>query len=352
MKTHFLVPALLITLLFSCDPTRIVRYETASFATEPVNLAELNTPSNDYNSAGPPTLSTGMSFFFSSDRPINPQSFSSPYALPAKGKFDVLGYRIFISFNQNSGTWQWQAGPSVSPGSDRNPPSFAYGLLQQMNTPANELGPYIHMVNRSESDLFMNASDSTGNLDIYFMSYPKTCIDCSMPLPKSERMAATRLNSAKDDAYPTLTADNSRLLFTSNRAGNFDLFSVSVAGKPIAEALTESAIDAGPQPIAVLNSAADDKCPYINGPLLVFTSDRPGGFGGFDLYYSRWTNGQWSAPVNFGPTINTPADEYRPVPFRADGFENNLMIFSSNRPGGQGGFDLYYVGISKALLDT
>ncbi|MCY7356035.1 MAG: hypothetical protein LH609_00920 [Rudanella sp.] len=352
MKTHFLISALLVTLLFSCDPTRIVRYETASISTDPVNLAELNTPSNDYNSAGPPTLIMGMPFFFSSDRPINPQSFSQPYALAAKGKFDVLGYRTSLFFNQNSGTWRWQVGPSVSAGSDRYPPSFAYSVLQQMNTSANELGPYIHMLNASESDLFMNSSDSTGNLDIYFMSYPKTCIDCSLPFPKSERMAATRLNSDKDDAYPTLTADNTQLLFTSNRNGSFDLFSVDVSGQPIKDALIgESTSGKSPQLIPSLNSPADDKCPYINGSLLVFTSNRPGGYGGYDLYYSRWINGQWSAPVNFGPAINSSADEYRPVAFRADMFENNLMIFSSNRSGGQGGFDLYYVGIPKALIN-
>jgi len=34
--------------------------------------------------------------------------------------------------------------------------------------------------------------------------------------------------------------------------------------------------------------------------LMVFASDRAGGFGGFDLYYSRLQNGKWSAPVNFG----------------------------------------------------
>ena len=81
---------------------------------------------------------------------------------------------------------------------------------------------------------------------------------------------------------------------------------------------------------------------------MVFTSNRPGGMGGYDLFYSFYENGTWSTPVNFGDKINTPYDEYRPI-VKSYGYEftNDFMIFSSNRPGGQGGFDLYYVGIDK-----
>jgi hypothetical protein len=81
--------------------------------------------------------------------------------------------------------------------------------------------------------------------------------------------------------------------------------------------------------------------------LLVFSSDRPGGFGGYDLYYSQKTSNGWTEPVNFGPKINSEFDEYRPVVSDHPDFANRLMIFSSNRPGGLGGFDLYFVGIPK-----
>jgi len=100
---------------------------------------------------------------------------------------------------------------------------------------------------------------------------------------------------------------------------------------------------------AVLSSESDDKCPFISNDMLVFTSNRTGGYGGFDLYYSRRENGKWSTPVNFGPKINTAYDEYRPIIRPEYGFTNDFMLFSSNRPGGKGGFDLYYVGIDKFL---
>lgn len=349
MSSRFVAFTLFICLLAGCDRTlQKIRFPTAAFPAEPGNLSDLNSAFNEYNSTGPPTLSARMPFFFSSDRTFNPTGPDTYYALPYRGKFDVLGYWVSCRFYQNAGTWEWESGSSLAPPSLRLPASFSYSLLERVNTTANELGPFIHYDKNRYSDLAMFASDSTGNLDIYFLAYPATCTDCTMPFPGKEVLAATRLNSPSDDAYPTLTADNRQLLFTSNRNGSFDLFSVDLDGQSFREAFRTTA--KSPKPVALLNSTADDKCPYINGSLLVFTSNRPGGYGGFDLYYSQWKNGQWSVPVNFGPAINTAADEYRPVPFVAEQFENNLMIFSSNRPGGKGGFDLYFVGIPKNLF--
>ncbi len=49
-----------------------------------------------------------------------------------------------------------------------------------------------------------------------------------------------------------------------------------------------------------------------DGKLLYFSSDRAGGFGGFDLYVSRLVNGNWTSPENLGPVINTAFDERYP----------------------------------------
>ena len=88
------------------------------------------------------------------------------------------------------------------------------------------------------------------------------------------------------------------------------------------------------------------KCPYIFENILVFASTRPGGFGGFDLYYSMLENDEWTQPVNFGSEINTEFDEYRPILFdEGVDYNKHMMVFSSNRPEGKGGFDLYFVGV-------
>ena len=70
---------------------------------------------------------------------------------------------------------------------------------------------------------------------------------------------------------------------------------------------------------------------------LLFASDAPGGYGGFDLYASRWNEQEhaWSEPVNLGPTVNTEGDEIYPV------VSEGRLIFASNGLPGFGGYDLF-----------
>jgi hypothetical protein len=97
-------------------------------------------------------------------------------------------------------------------------------------------------------------------------------------------------------------------------------------------------------PVDSINSTWDEKCPFVYGNVIVFASNRPGGMGGYDLYYSIFKKGKWGFPVNLGPRINTTSDEFRPLIGYHQDFTNNGLLFSSNRPGGQGGFDLYFTG--------
>lgn len=70
---------------------------------------------------------------------------------------------------------------------------------------------------------------------------------------------------------------------------------------------------------------------------LYFVSDLPGGFGGKDIWRSEKNGAQYGAPVNLGPTINTPGDEMFPY-MREDG----TLYFSSNGHPGFGGLDIFY----------
>jgi hypothetical protein len=114
--------------------------------------------------------------------------------------------------------------------------------------------------------------------------------------------------------------------------------------KPLSDQLDSVFAESAKQD--VFNSDENDKCPYLYKGLMVFASDRVGGLGGYDLYYSELKNGKFSSPKNFGPGINTSSDEYRPVIGSVQDFTNMYMIFSSNRPGGKGGFDLYLTGLN------
>ncbi len=72
---------------------------------------------------------------------------------------------------------------------------------------------------------------------------------------------------------------------------------------------------------------------------LHFASDRPGGLGGIDIYVStRATpNDPWGPPVNLGPTVNTAGNE-TPGAISPDGL---ILFVASNRPGGFGANDVW-----------
>ncbi len=72
--------------------------------------------------------------------------------------------------------------------------------------------------------------------------------------------------------------------------------------------------------------------------IMYFASDRPGGYGGFDIWYSQKEGEKWGTPVNLGPSINTSKNELFPYIF-----QDSLLFFASNRPvdGQPKGLDIY-----------
>jgi outer membrane protein OmpA-like peptidoglycan-associated protein/tetratricopeptide (TPR) repeat protein len=81
----------------------------------------------------------------------------------------------------------------------------------------------------------------------------------------------------------------------------------------------------------------------LDGYTLYFSSDRPGGKGGMDIYYTRKdSNGVWGAPVNIGEPINTAGNDV--FPFIA---ANGSFYFSSNGHDGMGGLDIYEAKLSN-----
>lgn len=83
----------------------------------------------------------------------------------------------------------------------------------------------------------------------------------------------------------------------------------------------------------ILNTSSRDEEPGISldGLSIYFCSQRPGGFGGYDMYVTTRTTLQdeWGPPVNLGPTVNSSNDDFS-EDISADGLE---LYFGSNRPG-------------------
>ena len=316
----------------SCRLPYGYRYKKGHFPAEIRNMGAFNTRYDDYNATAP-SFWDDIPFCFSSNR------------YTRGGTFDIVFTIMETDFDKTTGAFKMNRLSADAEWLGRF--RALKDAMDTINTPANEFGPYLtdaQNIDNGRGDYYtaftlMYASDSSGHLDIYYTdNYDRNIYASPRPLDF--------LNSPADDAYPVFDSTRNHLYFCSNRAGTFDIYAVRTDPALSVNRLAETNRNT-PERISVLSSSANDKCPFIKGHLLVFASDRPGGYGGFDLYYSVWEHGHWSEPVNFGATINTAYDEYRPIIFSAKDYDNHVMIFSSNRPGGKGGFDLYYTGIAK-----
>jgi len=103
-----------------------------------------------------------------------------------------------------------------------------------------------------------------------------------------------------------------------------------------------------PQPMPINNPSAWDTSPTFNqsGTTIYFASDRPGGFGGSDIYRATLNaRGRWADVTNMGPQINTPEDEV--FPYVAP---DNKLYFASTGHAGFGMLDLFVAENSGGVV--
>jgi hypothetical protein len=144
------------------------------------------------------------------------------------------------------------------------------------------------------------------------------------------------INTPFDETDPYLTSDGSSLFFSSNRpegSGNYDIY--------LADLDNEFGVWAPAQNMGeLINSPADDRDVSLRGDMMTmhFSSDRPGGFGGFDIYRAEFVPSEgWTPAQLMGDGINSASNERSPS---GSPLEHNLF-FTSDREGGLGGYDIW-----------
>jgi outer membrane protein OmpA-like peptidoglycan-associated protein/tetratricopeptide (TPR) repeat protein len=152
-------------------------------------------------------------------------------------------------------------------------------------------------------------------------------------------------NSNKNDQILDLSADGVFVyLARANGADPSDIYYAPYFDSDSTNNGIKEPAKAMPAPI---NSPAWDGDSYFfKDSVLLFSSARPGGYGGKDLYIStRGTNGDWAAPLNLGPVVNTPFDETAPF-LSTDGRD---LYYSSNNLTSIGGLDIFQTHFIDSL---
>ncbi len=205
--------------------------------------------------------------------------------------------------------------------------------VENLRWPVNsELDDYAPSFSVLNSDLVFTRKINDAD-ENFFISHLDTCalwsdaLDIGFPL-----------NSSKPESYQNRAFNDKYMIYQQcdNRSpngwtqGGCDLF----LSYSIKEGWSE------PRPFGyTINTTAFEGMPSLNASetALYFVSDRPGGYGGKDIWVSYFENGKWQVPQNLGPNINTSKDEIAPS-IAADG---KTFFFSSNGKPGFGGFDIY-----------
>ncbi|GAA5035054.1 hypothetical protein GCM10011506_28610 [Marivirga lumbricoides] len=155
------------------------------------------------------------------------------------------------------------------------------------------------------------------------------------------------INTSDNEGAAAISADGRVMVFTScNRRGGLGSCDLYISFSEDGKWQTPENLGAN------INSSAWESQPFLSsdGRLLIFSSNRKGGYGKRDLYYSRKIDGVWTKAENLGGDINTFADEISPFLSLA----NDTIYFSSNGRVGMGGFDLYIApwGVGNGMVEN
>lgn len=163
----------------------------------------------------------------------------------------------------------------------------------------------------------------------------------SHPVELKVRNLGSHINSKFDDHSPIVSADESILIFTSRRASSYSermpdgqyeerIYISKMEGDTLGKAkILEKGLFKRPGHVAGVGLSAD------GNDLLIYRND----INGQNIYESKFDGSTWTEPVKMPEPINSKFDETH----ASLSSDNNIIFFTSNRPGGFGGLDIYQV---------
>jgi len=206
-----------------------------------------------------------------------------------------------------------------------------------VNSSFREVGPDISSDGLTLYFYYSDRPGGYGGTDIWVTTRPTK----DDPWGEPVNLGPT-INSSYDDHGSNISDDGLELFFNSLRPGGYGQSDVWMTRRQTKDDPWEEPINLGP----TINSSNREVSPDISadGLALFFRSDRPGGYGGQDLWMATrpTTDEPWGEPVNLGPKVNSLTNRDGGPALSEDGF---TLYLTSDRPGGSGERDLWQTPI-------
>jgi peptidoglycan-associated lipoprotein len=223
----------------------------------------------------------------------------------------------------------------------KNPTRYKIENMKDINSYSNDYAASYAGVRDNEIYFTSSRKGSTGkkksaitgeyNADIFRSSYNLQKVRWDKPQLVDDQMI---INTMNEEGAASFNAAGNMMYFTRCKYDKSEEHSAEIY-----TATQLSGIWGDPQKVKIGNDSLMAAHPSLSadGNTLYFVSDRPGGYGGKDIWFTEKKKGEtWGKPVNAGPEINTSGDEM--FPFIR---QNGTLYFSSNGHIGMGGLDIY-----------
>ena len=228
-------------------------------------------------------------------------------------------------YGQAKGSFEVYPVPAVSSGSDDMAPVIlSDGILFCSNRKVN---PFLTKKNLEGVRLY----------ELYFAPFDEN------GEPGKPVRFASNLGKDTNIGPASVSSDGKTLYFTrnyivgrkvkKNEPNKLGIFTATRNGSQLTDI----------QPFEYNDPASNLSYPYVSadGRYLFFCSDMPGSLGKYDIYMCENVDGKWTSPVNLGDKVNSADAEINPFLH-----SSGRLYFASDRPGGHGGLDIWFTTLA------
>ncbi|SFF14310.1 OmpA family protein [Thermoflexibacter ruber] len=201
--------------------------------------------------------------------------------------------------------------------------------FKDLNSPFNEGSPCISADGNMIIFSRCHAPDGLGDCDLYVSRKIE-----GKYWSKPENLGQN-INSATWDSHPSLSLTEDTLFFASDRAGGFGGMDIYFSAKD-EFGNWGPAQNIGP----IINTRKHEVSPFMHHTynVLYFSSDgQIVNFGDFDIYKAYWRDSAWTEPKNIGPLVNGAGREF----YFAIDSKSNKIYYAKSEPGNENNLDLH-----------